>query len=73
MSKVAAVIGSAVALVVAALLRVALVAFVFMVAVGVVHAQWLTDMPTIGYVGALGVSLALMLVRVVFATGTDDK
>jgi hypothetical protein len=45
-------------LVIAALLAVlyALTALVMMVAVGMIHAQWLTTMPTMGYHTALALA-----------------
>lgn len=49
-----------------------LVAWGFMLAVGVIHHEWLTDMPTIGYKSSLIVcAIALPLLRLTVPGGSS--
>lgn len=50
-----------VAVIVALLARIALASWLFMITVGIVRAEWLHELPTIGFVAALGVSTMLSL------------
>lgn len=53
-----------------AVLRLLLVAWVFMIGIGVIHAEWLGELPTIGYAASVGVSTMLLVLVAVFAPST---
>lgn len=51
-----------------------LIAWVFMLGVGVVHHEWLPAMPTIGYKSSLIVcGIAFPLIRLAVASGDSNK
>ena len=45
-------------------------AFLFMIAVGVIHHEWLTNMPTIGFRGSLIVTVLLGLIGFPLVAGS---
>ncbi|BCJ41658.1 hypothetical protein GCM10010168_53440 [Actinoplanes ianthinogenes] len=66
-------VGTIVTFIVAVIIRILIVAWVFMIGVAIIRTQWLTELPTIGYVASLGVSTMLSVMAGALGLGSSSK